>query len=84
MTGTLFCSTVPVPGFGLVPPSAAVTAASASTMPAPHPPLHAPGNARAVFFSNVSIAAGVNAVGATDCTSATTPATCGAAIDVPL
>ncbi|MNW00761.1 hypothetical protein D3C71_1962980 [compost metagenome] len=84
MTGTLFCSTLPVPGLGLVPPSAAVTAASASTMPAPQPPEQAPGNGRAVLLSRLSMAAGLSAAGATDWISATTPATCGAAIEVPL
>ena len=68
-------STLPVPGLGLVPPKAAVTAASASTMPAPQPPEQAPGNGRAVLLSRLSTAAGLSAVGATDWISATTPAT---------
>ena len=53
-------------------------------MPAPHPPEHVPGNGRAVFFRMVSTCAGVSGDGAADCINATTPATCGAAIDVPL
>ncbi|ATB57524.1 hypothetical protein CKU38_00995 [Xanthomonas citri pv. fuscans] len=61
-----------------------LTAPAALTMPAPQPPEQAPGNGRAVFFSSVSTAAGVSGRLATDCTSATTPATCGAAIEVPL
>ncbi len=61
-----------------------LTAPAALTMPAPQPPEQAPGNGRAVFFNSVSTAAGVNGRDAADCTSATTPATCGAAIEVPL
>src|SRR5690606_18086613 len=68
---------------GPLPPMAAATAASASTMPAPQPPLQLPGSGRAVCLSTASTWAGVSGVGAAACISATTPATCGAAIEVP-
>ena len=48
------------------------------------PPEQAPGSARAVLLRIDSISAGVFGVVARDCISATTPATCGAAIEVPL
>ena len=73
-----------MPPPGGVPPCAATTAPSALAMPAPHPPEHVPGNWRAVLFRRLSTCAGVSGDGAAACISATTPATCGAAIDVPL
>ena len=42
------------------------------------------GNARAELFSSASTCAGVFGVAETAWISATTPATCGVAIDVPL
>ena len=63
---------------------AADTAALASMMPAPQPPEHDPGSGRAVLLMMLSTCAGLSGLGATDCISATTPATCGAAIEVPL
>ncbi len=52
-------------------------------MPAPQPPLQVPGSGRAVFFSVVSICAGVSVVGEAAIINAATPATCGVAIEVP-
>src|SRR5690348_10405110 len=69
---------------GGVVPLAASTAALALRMPAPIGCEGVLGNARAVDLINASICAGVFGVGATACISATTPATCGVAIDVPL
>ena len=42
-----------------------------------------PGNARSVLFRMLSTCAGVSGVVRTACISATVPATCGAAIEVP-
>src|SRR5687768_3980268 len=66
------------------PPPAASTAALALTMPLPIGCDGVDGNARAELFSKASICAGVLAGLDTDWTRATTPATCGAAIEVPL
>ena len=67
----------------LPPPATAATAAAALTMPLPMAGLCVAGNARNVLFSVLSTCAGVSGVVATDCISATTPATCGDAIEVP-
>src|SRR5690606_21734844 len=80
VTGTPFCSS-PSPGPGPPPPPAAATAAAASTMPTPQPEQLA-GKGRAVLFSRLSTPSGVSAL-FTLSTSAATPATCGAAMDVP-
>src|SRR5690554_4516074 len=85
VTGTSFCSSPsPGPGSGSPPPMTAATAAWALMMPAPQPPEHEPGNVRAVLLRIDSTWAGVSGEEAADCISATTPATCGAAIEVPL
>src|SRR2546423_9471718 len=67
-------------GGGVVPPAAS-TAALASTMPAPHCEQVA-GNGRADDFSLAATSSGVSDA-FFDSISATTPATCGVAIDVP-
>jgi hypothetical protein len=77
----LLGSTSFVPGGGVLPPIAAFTAASASMMPEPHCEQVA-GNGRAVLCRMDSTWSGVS-VGLTDSISATTPTTCGVAIDVP-
>src|SRR5262245_19403403 len=62
------------------------TAASASTIPAPQPPLQAPGNGRVVLFNKDSTCAGVSVTfcsSAREKINATAPATCGVAIEVP-
>src|SRR5262245_10025242 len=69
-------------GGGGGPPSAASTAALAFTMPAPHCEQVA-GKARAVLCRIEVTWSGVS-VPLTDNINATTPATCGVAIDVPL
>ena len=69
-------------GGGVVPPMAASTAALAFTMPEPHCEQVA-GKARAVLCRMDVTWSGVS-VGFTDSISATTPDTCGVAIDVPL
>src|SRR6478736_3798771 len=74
-------ATVPGGG-GVVPPMAAVTAALASTMPDPHCE-HVAGKGRAVLCRMDSTWSGVSE-GFTDSINATTPDTCGVAIDVPL
>src|SRR5262245_9097340 len=74
-------TSLPVGG-GVVPPMAASTAALAFTMPEPHCEQVA-GNARAVLCRICVTWSGVS-VGFTDSISATTPETCGVAIDVPL
>src|SRR5688500_11773483 len=66
------------------PPPAASTAALALAMPLPIGCDGGDGNARADLLSNASTCAGVKAGLATDWISATTPATCGVAIEVPL
>src|SRR2546421_4307720 len=71
----------PVVGGGGGVPPAASTAALASTMPAPQPEQVA-GNGRAVAFSLAATSSGVSD-GFFDSINATTPATCGVAIDVP-
>ncbi len=71
------------PGSPPPPPPAAATAALASTMPAPHPPEQLPGSARAVSLRICSTCAGLRVPPAAACISATTPATCGAAMEVP-
>lgn len=67
--------------------TAAVTAASAFTIPVPMGWSGVTGNGRTLFRRCVSICAGVSrdcpAASRRLCTSAATPATCGAAIDVP-
>lgn len=68
-------------GVGSVPPATARTAAAASTRPAPQPEQD-PDAGRAVCFRIASICAGVSE-GFADFMSAATPATCGAAIEVP-
>src|SRR6185503_13275906 len=77
----LLGSTSAMPGGGVVPPMAALTAASASTMPEPHCE-HVAGNARAVLCRMEVTWSGVS-VDFTDSINATTPTTCGVAIDVP-
>src|SRR5690554_3598788 len=88
LTGVPFCSSLPpgVPGSpgSPPPPPAASTAALALTMPAPIGCEGVDGNARAVLLIRASTCAGVLAGLDTDWISATTPATCGAAIEVPL
>ena len=66
------------------PPPAASTAALASAMPAPIGCEGVDGNGRAELFSSASTWAGVFGVAETAWINATTPATCGVAIDVPL
>src|SRR5687768_15023675 len=66
------------------PPPAASTAALASAMPAPISCGGVDGNGRAALFSNAAACAGVFGVAETACIKATTPATCGVAIEVPL
>src|SRR5512145_1985095 len=79
----LLGSTSAVPGGGGGgPPSAASTAALAFTIPEPHCEQVA-GNARAVLCRRVVTWSGVS-VAFTERISATTPATCGVAMDVPL
>src|SRR5690348_14945166 len=73
---------VPGGSGGVVPPMAASTAALALTMPEPHCE-HVAGKARAVLCRMDVTWSGVS-VGFTDNMSATTPDTCGVAIDVPL
>src|SRR3954463_4370239 len=71
--------TLPPP---VVPPIAASTAALAFTMPEPHCE-HVAGNGRAVLCRMDVTWSGVS-VGLTDNINATTPDTCGVAIEVPL
>lgn len=66
----------------LAPTNTALTAAVALTMPLPQPTAQALGKARAVVFSSTSTSSGVK-VGLRASISAATPATCGAAIEVP-
>ncbi len=73
---------VPGGSGGVVLPSAASTAALALTMPEPHCE-HVAGKARAVLCRMDVTWSGVSD-GFTDSMSATTPETCGVAIDVPL
>src|SRR2546426_437121 len=61
----------------------AFTAASASTYPAPTSHTANPGRGRAVCVRTDAIRSGVRLPPAASCISATTPATCGVAIDVP-
>src|SRR5437016_11600824 len=61
----------------------AFTAASASTYPAPTSHRANPGRGRAVCVSTDAIRSGVRLPPAASCISATTPTTCGVAIDVP-
>ncbi len=82
LTGTPSCSVLPLGGVLPPPPSAAVTAALASSRPAPQPCEQE--KLAAVLLMVLSTCAGVSGLGATDCISATTPATCGVAIEVPL
>src|SRR5687768_9861000 len=69
-------------GSGGTPPMAASTAALALTMPEPHCEQVA-GNGRAVLCRRLVTWSGVS-VGFTDSINATTPETCGVAMDVPL
>src|SRR5687768_16103961 len=75
-------------GGALVLPPAASTRALASMMPAPQPPEQAPDSGYAVAFSEASTWAGVYRARPSArrrlCASATAPATCGDAIEVPL
>ena len=66
---------------GLVVPAAASTAALASTRPAPQS-VQVLGKARALAFRRVSTSSGVSAEFLASI-SATTPATCGVAMEVP-
>ncbi len=66
------------------PPPAASTAARACRMPAPIGCEGVDGKARALLLRVDSTCAGVSGVAATDCINATTAATCGVAIEVPL
>src|SRR5688572_23864634 len=58
-----------------------LTEAGASRMPAPQPSGQAAGRLRALALMTLSTVAGAD--GDTDCIRATTPATCGADIEVP-
>ena len=84
VTGTPSASEPPPPGGGsTTPPAAAATAAAASTMPLPIGWSIETGNARSVSLRAASTSAGLKGDGATACIIATTPATCGEAIEVP-
>src|SRR5438128_12082625 len=61
----------------------AFTAASAYTYPAPTSHSANPGRGRAVCVRTDAIRSGVRLPPAASCISATTPVTCGVAIDVP-
>src|SRR4051812_19209027 len=77
----LLGSTSAVPGGGVMPPSAASMAALAFTMPEPHCE-HVAGKGRAVLCRMDVTWSGVS-VGLAESISATTPTTCGVAIEVP-
>src|SRR5262245_21543341 len=76
---------LPIPTIvpGAAPVATARTAAAALTMPVPIGCEGATGNGVAVDLSRFSICAGESACVDAERTSATTPATCGAAIEVP-
>jgi len=73
------CDAAVAAGYGV-----ASVAASALTMPVPRLGLCGEANGEAVFLIVASTCAGVRSVPGLDCISATTPATNGAAIEVPL
>ncbi|CAM3968451.1 hypothetical protein MIFL109517_11035 [Micrococcus flavus] len=70
-------------GVGVAPPPSAFSVRVASTRPAPQPPEHTPGIARALVLSVDSTWDGVREEFFASI-SATVPATCGVAIEVPL